>query len=73
MDVGGEASLNKETRRITPRPGVVRERPFGPRFVTPMFLGSALNPVNSSVIATALVSIAAAMGVSTTPSHIGAE
>jgi MFS family permease len=29
-----------------------------------MFMGSALNPVNSSVIATALVSIAAAMGVS---------
>lgn len=39
-------------------------RPFGPRFVTPMFMGSALNPINSSVIATALVSIAAAMGVS---------
>ena len=40
------------------------ERPFGPRFMTPMFVGSALNPVNSSVIATALVSIAAAMHVS---------
>ncbi|WP_433891561.1 MFS transporter [Streptomyces sp. CA-111067] len=40
------------------------DRPFGPRFVAPMFLGSALNPINSSVIATALVSIAAAMGVS---------
>jgi MFS family permease len=39
-------------------------RPFGPRFVTPLFMGSALNPINSSVIATALVSIAAAMGVS---------
>jgi MFS family permease len=32
--------------------------------MTPLFLGSALNPVNSSVIATALVSIAAAMHVS---------
>jgi MFS family permease len=39
-------------------------RPFGPRFVTPLFMGSALNPINSSVIATALVSIAAAMHVS---------
>jgi len=29
-----------------------------------MFMGSALNPINSSVIATALVSIASAMGVS---------
>jgi MFS family permease len=32
--------------------------------MTPVFVGSALNPVNSSVIATALVSIAAAMHVS---------
>jgi MFS family permease len=37
---------------------------FGWRFLTPMFMGSALNPVNSSLIATALVPIAAAMGVS---------
>ena len=41
-----------------------RERPFGPRFVTPMLMGAALNPINSSVIATALVSIAAALHVS---------
>ena len=47
-----------------PEADAVEGRPFGPRFVTPMFMGSALNPVNSSVIATALVSIAAAMGVS---------
>jgi MFS family permease len=63
LDVCGDASLTNATRRITPRPDVVVERPFGPRFVTPMFMGSALNPVNSSVIATALVPIAAAMGV----------
>jgi MFS family permease len=37
---------------------------FSWRFVTPMFLGSALNPVNSSLIATALVPIAAAMHAS---------
>jgi MFS family permease len=40
------------------------ERAFGPRFVAPMMMGSALNPINSSVIATALVSIAASVGVS---------
>lgn len=40
------------------------ENAFSWRFVTPMFLGSSLNPVNSSLIATALVPIAAAMNVS---------
>jgi MFS family permease len=48
--------------------GPTRDRPppapFGPRFVAALFMGSTLNPINSSVIATALVSIAAAMGVS---------
>lgn len=37
---------------------------FSWRFVTPMFIGSALNPINSSMIATALLSIASAMHVS---------
>jgi MFS family permease len=37
---------------------------FSWRFVAPMLLGSSLNPVNSSLIATALVPIAAAMHVS---------
>ena len=32
---------------------------FSWRFVTPLFMGSALNPVNSSILATALVPIAA--------------
>jgi len=41
----------------------VAGNPFSWRFVTPMLLGSALNPVNSSVIATALVPIAAALHV----------
>jgi MFS family permease len=36
---------------------------FSWRFVTPLLLGSALNPVNSSLIATALVPIAAAMHI----------
>jgi MFS family permease len=37
---------------------------FAWRFVTPLFVGAALNPVNSSIIATALVPIARAMHVS---------
>ena len=41
-----------------------QEKPFSARFVTPLFMGSALNPVNSSMIAIALVSIANAMHVS---------
>ncbi|MDB5074324.1 MAG: hypothetical protein JWO42_503 [Chloroflexi bacterium] len=38
--------------------------PFSWRFVAPLFMGSTLNPINSSVIATALVAIAAAVHVS---------
>jgi nicotinamidase-related amidase/predicted MFS family arabinose efflux permease len=55
--------------RIDPAPGAHagteswRRRPFGPRFVAPLLMGATLNPVNSSVIATALVAIAGAMGV----------
>jgi MFS family permease len=37
---------------------------FSWRFVTPMFIGSALNPINSSMIATALLAIASATHVS---------
>jgi MFS family permease len=37
---------------------------FAWRFVTPLFVGSALNPINSALIATALVPIALAMHVS---------
>ena len=39
------------------------DAPFGWRTVTPLVMGSALNPVDSSVIATALVPIAAALHV----------
>src|SRR5271154_7491781 len=38
--------------------------PFQWQFLAPLYMGSALNPVNSSVIATALVPIAAATHVS---------
>src|ERR1700732_669514 len=37
---------------------------FSWRFCTPLFLTSALNPINSSLIATGLVPIAHAIGVS---------
>ncbi len=40
-------------------------KPFGPRFVSPLMLGSALNPINSSMLATALVGIGADLGVGT--------
>jgi MFS family permease len=45
-------------------PGTGTGNAFSWRFVAPLFMGSALNPVNSSLIATALVPIAAAMHVS---------
>lgn len=38
-------------------------RPFPWQFTTPLFIGSALNPVNSSLIATALLQIAHGIGV----------
>ncbi len=37
---------------------------FGWRFTTPLYMGSALNPINSTVIATALVAIAHGLHVS---------
>ncbi|WP_084701413.1 MFS transporter [Streptacidiphilus anmyonensis] len=42
-------------------PPAPTQNPFGRRFVSPLYLGAALNPVNSSIIATALVSLAAAL------------
>lgn len=42
---------------------VVMDKPFSWRFTTPLFIGSALNPINSSMIATALVPIAVGLGV----------
>ncbi|WDL98092.1 MFS transporter [Alicyclobacillus sp. ALC3] len=40
------------------------ENPFSWRFVAPMYMGSTLNPINSSMLATALVPISAFMRVS---------
>jgi MFS family permease len=42
----------------------LRGKPFSWRFTTPLFIGSALNAVNSSMIATALVPIAVGLHVS---------
>jgi predicted MFS family arabinose efflux permease len=39
------------------------QRPFRWRFLTPLYIASVLNPVNSSLIATALVPIAHGVGV----------
>jgi MFS family permease len=39
------------------------DRPFSWRFTTPLFIGSALNPINSSLLATALLPIAHGIGV----------
>jgi MFS family permease len=44
--------------------GPPAEHPFSWRFTAPLFIGSALNPVNSSLIATALVPIARGLDVS---------
>ena len=44
--------------------GAPPANPFSWRFTTPLFIGSALNPINSSLIATALVPIAHGLGVS---------
>ncbi|MDX6331538.1 MAG: hypothetical protein QOI83_3921, partial [Streptomycetaceae bacterium] len=38
--------------------------PFAWKFTTPLYVGAALNPINSSLIATALVPIATALHVS---------
>ena len=48
---------------VQPRGADTAGRPFGWRFTTPLYIGSALNPVNSSLIATALVPIATGVHV----------
>lgn len=45
------------------KPSIERGNPFSWRFVTPLYMGSTLNPINSSIIATALVPIALALHV----------
>ena len=50
----------EQTARRGPEPGDVG---FGPRFVVAASVGSVLNPVNSSIIAIALVTVGRAFGV----------
>lgn len=52
------------TVRIAVGEASVGREPFSWRFTTPLFVGSALNAINSSMIATALVPIAAGLHVS---------
>jgi MFS family permease len=44
--------------------GAAGERPFPARFVAPLLWGTSLNPINSSILATSLVAIGTAFGVS---------
>src|SRR5215469_1906160 len=59
MSASPEARSSAAPSDATP----LRGRPFSWRFTTPLFIGSALNPVNSSLIATALLPIAHGIGV----------
>lgn len=52
------------SRSRAPEARVGRNPAFSWRFTAPLFIGSALNPINSSLIATALVPIAAGVNVS---------
>jgi MFS family permease len=59
MSASPEARPSGAASDAAPTPG----RPFPWQFTTPLFIGSALNPVNSSLIATALLPIAHGIGV----------
>ncbi|MFD0788573.1 MFS transporter, partial [Micromonospora azadirachtae] len=53
------------TRAVTPDPAKVTDRRptgFDRRLIAPMILGAVLNPINSSMIAVALIPIGAAFG-----------
>ncbi|HEY3956028.1 MAG TPA: MFS transporter [Streptosporangiaceae bacterium] len=57
-------SASPEARSsAAPSDAALRGRPFPWQFTAPLFIGSALNPVNSSLIATALLPIAHGIGV----------
>jgi MFS family permease len=55
--------MPSQTSSSTAPARMTQERAFSWRFLTPLYVGSALNPVNSSLIATALVPIAHGIGV----------
>ncbi|MFJ4417927.1 MFS transporter [Streptomyces sp. NPDC088925] len=57
------AQRDADTARAVPPAPEEPRKPFSWRFTTPLYLGSSLNPVNSSIIATALVPLAADLGL----------
>jgi MFS family permease len=57
------ASPEASSSAVTSDAAALRGGPFAWRFTTPLFIGSALNPINSSLIATALLPIAHGIGV----------
>src|SRR5260370_33206096 len=63
VSIAGNAADTAPLGRRRAEATAAQERPFGPRFMTPMLMGATLNPINSSVIATALVSIAVALRI----------
>jgi MFS family permease len=63
VSIAGNAADTAPLGRRRAEAAAAQEQPFGPKFMTPMLMGATLNPVNSSVIATALVSIAVALHI----------
>ncbi|MFJ3804710.1 MFS transporter [Streptomyces sp. NPDC090088] len=63
---GGQASQISQaaSTRLAKQSETEQSGAFSWRFVTPLYMGSAFNPLNSTLIATALVPIAHSMGVS---------
>jgi MFS family permease len=59
MSASPEAPSSGAASHAAPSP----DRLFSWQFTTPLFIGSALNPINSSLIATALLPIAHGIGV----------
>jgi len=59
MSASPEARSSRAASGAPPMAG----RPFPWQFTAPLFIGSALNPINSSLIATALLPIAHGIGV----------
>ncbi|AUA10448.1 Multidrug resistance protein stp [Streptomyces malaysiensis subsp. malaysiensis] len=57
------AAAEKPVIAATETVGTAPADPFGPRLMTPLLIGSVLNPVNSTMIATGLVAIGHDFGV----------
>lgn len=56
--------MRTDTTRADAAARGLTRKPFVWTFTSPLYVGSSLNPINSSIIATALVPIAAALHVS---------